>query len=179
MEPYGTANIFKVKFSRSRFAWWAAALVGLTLAWVGIAHHVLRTEADTFDILVLPFIVLFLVLGTVGFVWRGLTSPDTVLVLSPEGLRFAWLSPQTIPWSEIRSVRLQKIGFSKLIWLRLEPEFERTLTLPGWHRWTRALPLPGSKEFAIGSHALSIDADYLHDQLIRYAGAHGQLAPKS
>ncbi len=148
-------------------------LFGGTFCWVAIAHYILSEQVALFDLLVLALLIAFFVVGTLVFVWRGMTSPETVIVLSPKGLQHAWISPETIPWSKITNVNLSEIGFSRLIWLHVEPEFASKLQLHPVQRWMRCLPLPGNEAFTIGTHALAIDTEYLHDQLIRYARANG------
>lgn len=146
------------------------------LVWFVIAYKLAFQEPDWLRLLILLLIIVPCAVGVGAFVWRGISSPETVVTLAPDGLHHAWWSREPIPWSKITSISKYTVPYTfpyeqNLIYVKVEPAYQQQLALHTIQRWLKILSRSDGV-LGIGTQALAIDFDYLHDQLVRYHRVH-------
>jgi hypothetical protein len=102
-------------------------------------------------------------------VWRLLTASQTLVTITPHGIKDIRVAADVVPWSAVRNVSTAEVQGQKFIVLAVDPSIEQQLALTLAAKWSRApnrmLGVDGLCVSAIG---LKID----HDTLFRACVTH-------
>jgi hypothetical protein len=134
------------------FGWFPADPVIVGVGWFGLA---------------------FFGLSIAVAVWRLLTAAQTVVTITPGGIKDIRVAADIVPWNAVRDVSTAEVAGQKFIVLAVDPSIEKQLVLTRAAKWSRGpnrmLGVDGLCVSAIG---LKID----HDALFRACMAHWRAA---
>lgn len=196
---YDTATTLEIRSSPARLFGFAAAAVLMTGTSAILAFRLFDSvPAEGFS-RIAGWVGLVFFGACAGLIlWRAVQSREPVLTLSPEGIRDLRLSPQRIPWSAIRDVATWDISdpaarkvmsrfpfasaprasaavaASKVLLLKVDPQFEERLELAPIARWTRKVNKGlGADGLAVATGGLAIDHETLIGAVAAYRRAAG------
>jgi hypothetical protein len=122
------------------------------------------------------FGLLFFGLCTAIAVWRLLSAGQTVVTITPHGIKDVRLAADVVPWNAIRDVSTAEVAGQKFIVLAVDPSIEKQLALTRAAKWSRGpnrmLGVDGLCVSAIG---LKLDHDGLVGACVaQWRAARGQ-----
>src|SRR5262249_14816964 len=81
--------------------------------------------------------LLFFGLCTAMAFWRLLKANQTVVTITPRGIKDVRVAAEIIPWSAVRNISTWEIRRQKIMVLDIDPATEQRLTLTRIARWSR------------------------------------------
>ena len=118
------------------------------------------------------FGVAFFGLGTCMFAWFSMSSGKPVVFIDRKGIRDTRLSNEPIEWRSVEKISVWQYRRQKLVMLKLRPLVAKRFERGGLRRLLSvANKALGADGVAIGTGALTMDAETLFDTCRRYSAA--------
>jgi hypothetical protein len=165
------SEVMEIKGSPVKLA--GALPLGVLMTALSAASASGWIPSDPTGVAISWFCLVFFAVSTAVVAWRLLRVGQTVLTITPHGIKDIYFAADVVPWSAVRNVTTAEVGWQKVIVLTLDPSIEQQLALTLAAKWfrgpNRMLGVDGLCVSAIG---LKID----HDTLFKACAAHWRAA---
>ena len=124
------------------------------------------------------FGMVFFGLGTCVLLRRLFVRSDSLITISPEGIRDARIAPAVIRWRVVTNISTWRYRRQRIMVLTVRPTAEKELGLTNFMRWTRGINRTlGVDGLPISTTGLKIDYDTLLQTTLAYARAYNPQIP--